>query len=66
MCSRKASERRAGIELFSSTFKELFEIVTCRQLTEDMIHCWEFLHTGSQENYHNIRLKYLPKRVAFM
>ena len=49
----------------SPTFKELFEKVTSKQLTEDMMHCCEFLHTGSLENYHNVRLKYLPKRVAF-
>ena len=30
-----------------------------------MMHCSEFLHTGSIENYHSVRLKYLPKQIAF-
>ena len=57
--------RGAWIDRKSDTFSELFDKITNKQLSEDMMHCSEFLHTGSIENYHNVRLKYLPKRIAF-
>ena len=49
----------------SVTFKALFEKVTRKKLADDMKHCATFLHTGALENYHNVRLKYLPKRIHF-
>jgi hypothetical protein len=49
----------------SRTFKELFSKLTKKQLVEDIQHCASFHHTGSLENYHNVRLKYLPKRISF-
>ena len=57
--------RGAWIDRTSSTFRDLFDKITNKQLSEDMMHCSDFLHTGSLENYHNVRLKYLPKRIAF-
>lgn len=44
----------------SVTFKALFEKLTRKKLADDMKHCASFLHTGALENYHNVRLKYLP------
>jgi len=49
----------------SRTFKDLFSKLTKKQLVEDIQHCSSFHHTGSLENYHNVRLKYLPKRISY-
>lgn len=57
--------RGAWVKRSSPTFKELTEKVTAPRLCADMMNCSDFLHTGSLENYHSVRLKYLPKRIAF-
>ena len=49
----------------SRTFKDLFSKLTKKQLVEDIQHCSSFHHTESLENYHNVRLKYLPKRISY-
>ena len=63
---RKASFNRGKwLKRSSRTFKDLFAKLTKKQLIEDIQHCSSFLHTGSLENYHCVRLKYLPKRIGF-
>ena len=63
---RKASNRKGKwLNRSSRTFKDLFAKLTKTQLVEDIQHCSSFLHTGSLENYHSVRLKYLPKRIGF-
>lgn len=34
-----------------------------KDLLKDLQHAKHFVHTGRLESYHNIRLKYMPKRI---
>ena len=63
--NKKNLRRGAWLKRSSLTFKALFDCLTQKQLSDDMKHCTHFIHTGSLENYHSVRLKYLPKRIHF-
>ena len=34
-----------------------------KDLLKDLEHAKNFVHTGRLESYHNLRLKYMPKRI---
>ncbi|XP_056457818.1 uncharacterized protein LOC130391621 [Gadus chalcogrammus] len=49
----------------SQVFKSLRNIVEDKRLLKDLEQMTRFKHTGSLEVYHNVMLKYLPKRLHF-
>ena len=57
--------RGAWLTRSNKAFHEVFKRLTRKKLSDDILHCAHFVHTGSLENYHNVRLKYLPKRIHF-
>ena len=63
--TRKGLRRTPWLQKGSDAFKKLFKMLTEKTLCDDIKHCKDFRHTGHLENYHNVRLKYLPKRQHY-
>ena len=53
------------LDMKSEEFEVLFKIITDTRRSNAMKKCAAFIHTGSLEVYHNVRLKYLPKRTSY-
>ena len=53
------------LDLKSSSFEALFKYFRDKRLCNSMRKCCRFIHTGSLEVYHNVRLKLLPKRSSY-
>ncbi|KAJ8881553.1 hypothetical protein PR048_018035, partial [Dryococelus australis] len=49
----------------SSAYQAPKEIILDKSFLKDVEHTKHNAHTGSLESYHNLRLKYAPKRVHF-
>ncbi|KAJ8050281.1 hypothetical protein HOLleu_03421 [Holothuria leucospilota] len=49
----------------SSAHQALVKVVLNKLLLNDMKHLAEFMHTGALEVFHNVVLKYAPKRLEF-
>ena len=66
--SRAKSRKLKGVKWFeigSSEFMALFKYLTDSRLVNSIKLCCNFLHTGGLEVYHNVRLKFLPKRSSY-
>lgn len=53
------------IDESSHDFRVLSNIILDKTFLHDLRHTKHYCHTGSLESYHNVRLKYLPKKSAF-
>lgn len=49
----------------SHDFRLLSSVVQDANFIKDLRHTKHYCHTGSLESYHNVRLKYLPKKSHF-
>lgn len=49
--------------LYSESYYALKKIIMSKDLLKDLEHAKNFMHTGRLKSYHNLRLKYMPKRI---
>jgi len=61
--SEKESNEKLWINPLSDSFFALKKILTAKDFIKDLKQAKHFVHTGQLESYHNIRLKYMPKRI---
>lgn len=47
----------------TSSYDALKKILTAKDFIKDLRQAKHFVHTGKLESYHNVRLKYMPKRI---
>lgn len=47
----------------NESYYALKKIITTKDFIKDLPHAKHFVHTGRLESYHNVRLKYTPKRI---
>jgi len=47
----------------SESYYALKKIIMAKDFLKDLTHATHFVHTGRLESYHNLRLKYMPKRI---
>lgn len=47
----------------SESYNALKKILLAKDFLKDLQHAKHFVHTGRLESYHNVRLKYMPKRI---
>ncbi|KAE9524465.1 hypothetical protein AGLY_015186 [Aphis glycines] len=47
----------------NESYYALKKIITAKDFIKDLPHAKHFVHTGRLESYHNVRLKYMPKRI---
>lgn len=47
----------------SESYNALKKIVLAKDFPKDLQHAKHFVHTGRLESYHNVRIKYMPKRI---
>ncbi|XP_025413422.1 uncharacterized protein LOC112685695 [Sipha flava] len=45
------------------SYYALKKVITAKDFIKDLPHAKHFVHTGRLESYHNVRLKYMPKRI---
>lgn len=53
------------MEKNSYAYRQLTTIINDTNFINDLKHTKNYCHTGSLESYHNVRLKYLPKKSHF-
>ncbi|XP_013391137.1 uncharacterized protein LOC106159403 [Lingula anatina] len=63
--SDKQSRSKKWLKAGSPAHKALQSIVLDKRLTKDLESVTGFCHTGHLEVYHNMLLKYAPKRLSF-
>lgn len=63
--SRKKIKETAWLKKDTPAFEALKEVVTEKRLLAALPHLTEFCHTGHLEVFHNVVLKYCPKRLHF-
>lgn len=61
--SEKESNEKLWINPLSESFFALKKILTAKDFIKDLEQAKHFVHTGRLESYHNVRLKYMPKRI---
>lgn len=63
----KLSENKIKIKLClnpnSESYYDFKKKITSKDLLKDLEHAKNFVHTGRLELHHNLRLKYMPKRI---
>lgn len=47
----------------SESYNALKKILLAKDFLKDLQHAKHFVHTGRLESYHNVRLKYMTKRI---
>ena len=57
--------KKAWLKPNSKSAKALQDIVTEKRLLKDLQKLTDFCHTGYLEVFHNVLLKYAPKRQHF-
>lgn len=60
-----ATERKKWIVKDSDVHSKLEKIILDKRFNKDLRHAKNYCHTGQLESYHNVRLKYMPKRTHF-
>lgn len=63
--SQDESESIKWIRIGSEDYQTLYSTVMNKTFLNDLRHASHFCHTSSLESYHNVRLKYVPKRIHF-
>ncbi|XP_076119137.1 uncharacterized protein LOC143100082 [Alosa pseudoharengus] len=63
--SEEDQEKKRWLEHDSPAFRALKELVEDKTLLRDLRQMALFKHTGSLEVFHNVTLKYAPKRLHF-
>ncbi|XP_063049644.1 uncharacterized protein LOC134444138 [Engraulis encrasicolus] len=63
--SEDEQEKKRWLEHDSSAFRAFREVAQDKNLLRDLQQMALFKHTGSIEVYHNVTLKYAPKRLHF-
>ncbi|XP_076128204.1 uncharacterized protein LOC143109377 [Alosa pseudoharengus] len=63
--SEEDQEKKKWLEHDSPAFRALTELVEEKNLLRDLRQMALFKHTGSLEVFHNVTLKYAPKRLHF-
>ncbi|KAI2667129.1 11S globulin [Labeo rohita] len=63
--SEEDQEKKRWLEHDSPAFRALTELVEEKTLLRDLRQMALFKHTGSLEVFHNVTLKYAPKRLHF-
>ena len=53
------------LDMNSEEYRILYSIITDTRRSNSMKKCADFIHTGDLEVYHNVHLKYLPKRSSY-
>lgn len=48
---------------WNESYYALKKIIMAKKFLKDLQQAKNFVHTGRLESYHNIRLKYMPKRI---
>lgn len=47
----------------TESYNALKKVILAKDLFKDLEHAKNFKHTNQLESYHNLRLKYMPKRI---
>lgn len=63
--SNEEQRRKKWLKQGSPSHEALRKIVTDKRLLQDLPYIGEFMHTGALEVFHNVVLKYAPKRLEF-
>ncbi|KAJ8050065.1 hypothetical protein HOLleu_03116 [Holothuria leucospilota] len=63
--SDEEQRKKKWLKQGSSSHEALCKIVTGKRLLQDLPYIGEFMHTGALEVFHNVVLKYAPKRLEF-
>jgi len=58
------TEKKKWIHSQSESYV-LKKILLDKRFLNDLQHASNYVHTGKLESYHNLRLKYVPKRIHF-
>lgn len=61
--SKEDEKKKSWINGFSSEYKILEKIILDKTFLKDLAHIKHYIHSGSLESYHSLRLKYAPKRI---
>ncbi|CAI6376865.1 unnamed protein product [Macrosiphum euphorbiae] len=61
--SNDEQRNKLWINQNSESYFALKKIITAKDCIKDLAHAKHFIHTGRLESYHNVRLKYMPKRI---
>ncbi|CAI6365786.1 unnamed protein product [Macrosiphum euphorbiae] len=56
-------KNKLWIHMKTSSYDALKKILTAKDFIKDLRQAKHFVHTGKLESYHNVRLKYMPKRI---
>ncbi|CAI6373647.1 unnamed protein product [Macrosiphum euphorbiae] len=56
-------KKKLWIHPNSESYFALKKIIMAKDLLKDLQHAKHFVHTGRLESYHNVRLKFMPKRI---
>ena len=59
------SRKKLWVKGNSEEYRVLKKIILNKSLLKDLRQLKHFVHTGKLESYHNVRLKYMPKRIHF-
>jgi len=57
--------KKKWIHSQSESYNVLKKILLDKRFSNDLQHASNYVHTGKLESYHNLRLKYVPKRIHF-
>jgi len=63
--TRRASRETQWFNIEDADYKAFFKIITATKFSNDMKKCCKFIHTGKLENFHSLKLQYLPKSSGF-
>jgi len=61
--SNDEQRNKLWINQNSESYDALKKIITAKDFIKDLAHAKHFIHTGRLESYHNVRLKYMLKRI---
>jgi len=61
--SEKYKNNRLWIHPDTRSYNALKKILLAKDFLKDLQHAKHFVHTGRLKSYHNVRLKYMPKRI---
>jgi len=57
-------QNKLWIHTETSSYDAIKKILTAKDFIKDLRQAKHFVHTGKLESYHNVRLKYMPKRIS--
>ncbi|KAJ8880569.1 hypothetical protein PR048_017039, partial [Dryococelus australis] len=65
LISKLTAKENSDLNIGSEAYYALKKIVLDKSFLKDLKHVKHYAHTGNLDSYHNVHLKYAPKRVHF-